>query len=167
MSHFLIHAARLQDAGVDILTVTLHARKDGTRMMTVCPNGNYNPPEVLRKWPARDFELCGTDRLLEQLTDDMAYAEGGPTPGMLAAAIERHPFAADDLREWYADWLLTPRLTDEDLAAAEAEGTPEQVEKMTQWTKGLLKGLDVTRQRKAMQAPPGGVNPNDKGGGNG
>lgn len=163
MSHFLIHAARLQDAGVNILTVTLHARKDGTRMMTVCPSGSYNPPEVLRKWPARDFELCGTDRLLEQLEDDMAYADGGPTPERLAAAIERHPLAADDLREWYADWLLNPPPTDEDIAAAENEVTLEQAEKTTQWVKGVMKGLDIARNREAMRTDAAGV----KGEGNG
>lgn len=151
MSHFLIHAARLQDAGVVILTVTLHVMEDGTRMMTVTPSGHYYPGETVRQFPARDFELCGTDRLLEQLEDDMAFAEGGPTPEMLAAAIERHPLAADDLREWYADWLATPRLTDEDLAAAEADVKPEQVERLTQWTKGVLKGLDIQRTRGAMK----------------
>ncbi len=161
MSHFLIHAARLQDAGVSILTVTLHARKDGTRMMTVTPSGHYSA-EVQRKFPARDFELCGTDRLLEQLTDDMAYAEGGPTPEMLAAAIKRHPLAADDLREWYADWLLTPRLTDEDLADAEAEVTPEQVEKTTQWVKGVMKGLDIARNREVMRTSTHGVAPTEQ-----
>lgn len=151
MSHFLIHAARLQDAGVVILTVTLHVREDSTRMMTVTPSGNHYPVETVRQFPARDFELCGTDRLLEQLEDDMAFAEGGPTPEMLAAAIERHPLAADDLREWYANWLAMPRLTDEDLAAAEADVKPEQVERLTQWTKGVLKGLDIQRTRDAMK----------------
>ncbi len=149
MSHFLIHAARLQDAGVSILTVTLHARKDGTRMMTVTPNGCYSP-EVQRKFPARDFELCGTDRVLEQLTDDMAYSEDGPTPEKLAAAIAAHPLAADDLREWYADWLLTPPLSDEDLADAEAEVSSASVDRIVHWTKGVMKGLDIQRQRAAM-----------------
>jgi hypothetical protein len=159
MSHFLIHAARLQDAGVSILTVTLHAQKDGTRMMTVTPNGNY-PVEVHRQWPARDFELCGTDRLLEQLQDDMAYAEGGPTPEALAAAIERHPLAADDLREWYADWLATPPLADEDIAEAEDHVPSESVDRIVNWTKGVMRGLDIAKARDAMKTNPtasGGV----------
>jgi hypothetical protein len=149
MSHFLIHAARLQDAGVSILTVTLHVRKDRTRMMTVAPSGRYSP-EVQRKFPARDFELFGTDRALEQLTDDMAYSDDGPTPEKLAAAIAAHPVAADDLNGWYADWLLSPPLTDEEIADL-PEVTDSQVDKTVQWVKGVMKGLDISKQREAMK----------------
>lgn len=150
MSHFLIYAARLQDAGVSILTVTLHARNDRTRMMTVAPSGRYSP-EVQRKFPARDFELCGTDRVLEQLQDDMAYSDDGPTAEKIAAACAAHPLQADDLRAWYADWLLSPPLTDEDIAAAESEVSSESVDRIVQWTKGVMKGLDISRQRDAMK----------------
>jgi hypothetical protein len=148
---------------VSILTVTLHVRKDGTRMMAVTPNGNYYPAEVQRKWPARDFELCGTDRLLEQLQDDMAYAEGGPTPEALAAAIERHPLAADDLREWYADWLASPPLTDEDIAEAEDTVSSESVDRIVNWTKGVMRGLDIAKTRNAMKtdSTAGGVERGD------
>lgn len=152
MSHFLIHAARMQDAGVSMLTVTMHVRDDLTRMMTVTPSGCYSV-EVQRKFPARDFELCGTDRLLEQLTDDMAYSDDGPTPEKLAAAIAAHPVAADDLNSWYADWLLSPPLTDEDLADAEADVSSASVDRLVQWTKGVMKGLDIQRQREAMKTP--------------
>lgn len=152
MSHFLIYAARLQDAGVCSLWVSLGSDKDRTRLMHVSPDAS-TPPELAARFPTRTFELCGTDRLLEKLTDDMAYSEGGPTPEKLAAAIAAHPLAADDLREWYADWLLSPPLTDEDLAEAEAEVTSESVERTVRWAKGVMKGLDIARQRDAMKTP--------------
>jgi hypothetical protein len=155
MSHFLIYAARLQDAGVSILTVTLHARKDRTRMMTVAPNGHYSP-EVQRKFPARDFEMCGTDRVLEQLQDDMAYSDDGPTAEKIAAACAAHPLQADDLREWYADWLLNPPITDEEIANA-PDVSDEQVERSVRWVKGVMKGLDIARQRDAMKRPSEGA----------
>lgn len=152
MSHFLIHAARMQDAGVSLLTVSLSATPDRTRTMNVCPHGSYEPA-IQKRWPARTFELCGTDRLLEQLQDDMAYSDDGPTPEKLAAAIAAHPLAADDLREWYADWLLRPPLTDEDIADAEESVSSASVDRIVQWTKGVMKGLDISRQREAMKAP--------------
>lgn len=150
MSHFLIYAARLQDAGVSILTVTLHARKDRTRMMTVAPSGHYSS-EVQRKFPARDFELCGTDRVLEQLQDDMAYSEDGPTAEKIAAACAAHPLQADDLRAWYADWLLSSPLTDEEISAAEEDVPSASVDRIVNWAKGVMKGLDIARQRDAMK----------------
>ena len=60
MSDFLIYAARLQDAGVEHLSVRLFTAKDRTRMMMVTPHGSY-PLQVQERWPARHFELCGTD----------------------------------------------------------------------------------------------------------
>lgn len=154
MSHFLIYAARLQDAGVCSLWVSLGSDKDRTRLMHVSPDAS-TPPELAARFPTRTFELCGTDRVLERLQDDMAYSDDGPTAEKIAAACAAHPLQADDLRAWYADWLLSPPLTDEDLAGAEAEVSDSQVDKIVQWTKGVMKGLDISRQREAMKAPDG------------
>lgn len=154
MSHFLIYAARLQDAGVCSLWVSLGSNKEGTRLMHISPDAS-TPRDLAARFPTRTFELCGTDRLLEQLQDDMAYAEGGPTPEMLAAAIERHPLAADDLREWYADWLLNPPPTDEEIAEAEADVDDAMVQRVTQRTLGVMRGLEIARTRDAMKAPVG------------
>jgi hypothetical protein len=151
MSDFLIYAARLQDAGICSLWVSLGSDKEGTRLMHVSPDAS-TPRDLAARFPTRTFELCGTDRVLERLKDDMAYSDDGPTPDKLAAAIEAHPLQADDLREWYADWLLVPPLTDEDISEAEAEVTSEQVQRITQHVKGMLRGLDIARQRDAMKA---------------
>lgn len=148
MSHFLIHAARMQDAGISSLWVSLGVAKDGTRLMHVSPDAS-TPRELAARFPTRTFELCGTDRLLEQLTDDMAYSDDGPTPEKLQSAIERHPTAADDLRGWYANWLLMPPLSDEDIAEAEEDVTSESVERTVRYVKGLLKGLDIAKVRDA------------------
>jgi hypothetical protein len=150
MSHFLVYAARLQDAGVCSLWVSLGSNKDGVRLMHVSPDAT-TPRELAARFPTRTFELCGTDRLLEKLQDDMAYAEGGPTPEALAAAIEAHPLAADDLREWCADWLLMPPLTEEDLTEAESEVTSDSVARITEHVKGMMRGLDIARNRDAMK----------------
>ena len=151
MSHFLIYAARLQDAGVCSLWVSLGSDKDRTRLMHVSPDAS-TPRELAARFPTRTFELCGTDRLLEQLQDDMAYSEDGPTPEKIAAAIAAHPLAADDLREWYADWLLSSPLTDEEVAGeVDSEATSESVERTVRWVKGVMKGLDIARQRDAMK----------------
>jgi hypothetical protein len=152
MSHFLIYAARLQDAGVCSLWVSLGSNRDGTRLMHVSPDAS-TPRDLAAKFPTRTFELCGTDRLLETLEDEMAYADGGPTPEMLAAAIERYPLAAEDLREWYADFVSTPPLTDEELASTEADVSSASVERIVNWTKGVMRGLDIARQREAMKTP--------------
>lgn len=77
MSHFLIHAARLQDAGITHFLLKLDIAQDGTRLMRVIPHMPYG---LATNFPERMFELCGTDRLLEQLQDDMAYSDDGPTP---------------------------------------------------------------------------------------
>lgn len=148
MSHFLIYAARLQDAGVCSLWVSLGSNKEGTRLMHVSPDAS-TPRDLAAKFPTRTFELCGTDRVLEKLQDDMVYTDGGPTPEKLQAAIEAHPLLADDLREWFADWLLVPPLTDEDIAEAEAEVTSELVQRTAERVKGILRGLDIAKQRDA------------------
>jgi hypothetical protein len=72
---------------------------------------------------------------------------------MIAALYVEHPLQADDLRAWYADWLLSPPITDEDVAAAESEVSSESVDRIVQWTKGVMKGLDISRQREAMKTP--------------
>ena len=63
MSDFLIYAARLQDAGVTSLWVSLGSDKDRTRLMHVSP-ASGTPPELAARFPMRTFELCGTDRVL-------------------------------------------------------------------------------------------------------
>jgi hypothetical protein len=156
VSHFLIYAARLQDAGVQKLWVRLDTAKDRTRLMHVSPALNGIEPEtdmaLVARFPERTFELCGTDRVLEQLQDDMAYSDDGPTPEKIAAACAAHPLQADDLREWYADWLLNPPLTDEEMADL-PEVTDAQVDNTVQWVKGVMKGLGIARQRDAMKTP--------------
>ncbi len=159
MSHFLIHAARMQDAGVTKLFVTLHVGHDNTRLMRVEAALSGGDPEadlaLVARFPARTFELCGTDRLLEQLQDEIAFSAGGATPEKLAAAIAKHPQAADDLREWYAYWLLTSELSDDDISAAESEVSSESTARSVSWIKGLLKGMDVARKVDAAKAKGG------------
>jgi hypothetical protein len=150
MSHFLIHAARLQDAGVEHLSVRIWTAKDRTRMMRVTPHGSY-PQEVQGRWPARDFELCGTDRVLERLRDDMSYSDDGVTAEKVQAAIDSHPLLADDLREWFADSLLLEKPTDADVEAAAGEVDDSSVERTMQYVKGLMRGIDVVQARKAMK----------------
>jgi hypothetical protein len=157
MSHFLIYAARLQDAGVCSLWISLGSDKDRTRLMHVSPDAS-TPPELAARFPTRTFELCGTDRLLEKLQDDMAYSDDGPTPEKLAAAVAAHPLQADDLRAWYADWLLNPPMTDEEIADL-PEVTDSQVDSTARWVKGVMKGLDIARQRDAMKTPETGRKP--------
>lgn len=153
MSDFLIYAARLQDAGVTSLRVSLGSNKDGTRLMHVSPDSTV-PRELAAKYPTRTFELCGTDRVLEKLKDDMAYSEDGPTPEKVQAAINAHPLLADDLREWFADWLLVKAPTDEELAAAEADVDEAEVERSVQRMKDMLRGLDIARRRDAQKTAP-------------
>lgn len=65
--------------------------------------------------------------------------------------------SARPMSEWHEDWLLNPPPTDEDIAAAENEVTLEQAEKTTQWVKGVMKGLDIARNREAMRTDAAGV----------
>jgi hypothetical protein len=65
MSHFLIYAARLQDAGICDLWVSLGSDKTRTRLMHVSP-GAGTPPELAARYPTRTFELCGTEREIER-----------------------------------------------------------------------------------------------------
>jgi hypothetical protein len=155
MSHFLIYAARLQDAGVCSLWVSLGSRKDGTRLMHVSP-GMGTPSHLASKFPTRTFELCGTDRVLEQLQDDMAYSDEGPTPEKLEAAIAAHPLLADDLREWFADWLLVPMPTEEEIVEAADEVDDAMVQRTVERVKGIMRGLDIAKQRDAMKTSVAG-----------
>lgn len=153
MSDFLIYAARLQDAGIAYLSVRLHTRKDRTRMMRVTPHGSY-PTEVHARWPWRDFELCGTDRVLESVKDDMLYGEGGPTAEKVQSAIDKHPLLRDDLAEWFADYLLCPPPTDEEIEAEAGNISEGEVKRFGDRLKHMLRGIDIVRQRDASQKPP-------------
>jgi hypothetical protein len=155
MSHFLIYAARLQDAGISSLWVSLGSDKTGTRLMHVSPDAS-TPPELAAKYPTRTFELCGTDRVLERVQDDMTYSEEGPTPEKIEAAIAKHPLLADDLLTWFADWTLVPPPTDEEIAAVELTEADEAAGKrMCIRLQGMLRGLEIARARDAMQTPSG------------
>jgi hypothetical protein len=150
MSDFLIYAARLQDAGIEHLSVRLFTATDRTRMMMVTPHGSY-PQDMQGRWPSRQFDLCGTDRLLERVKDDMSYSDDGPTAEKIQTAIDAHPLLADDLREWYADYLLMPMPTEDEIAAEEVNVSEADVQRSTEWVKGLLHGIDVLQARKAMK----------------
>ena len=149
MSHFLIYAARLQDAGVCSLWVSLGSNKDGTRLMHVSPDST-TPPELAARYPTRTFELCGTDRVLEKVQDDMLYSEGGVTPEKVQAAIAAHPLLRDDLCAFLADWKLVQMPTDEEVAATEVTAEDEAAGKrMADKVKAWLHGMDIARRRDA------------------
>ena len=146
MSHFLLYAARLQDAGITELRVRLDTAKDRERIMHVDAAG----------YPTRTFTTDGTDRLLESLEDDMAYADGGPTKEALRVAIEAHPAAREDLCSWFADALLMTPVTDEELAGDEA--IDEAVARTAQYAKGLMRGIDIVRTQDARRVQSDSTN---------
>lgn len=146
MSDFLIYAARLQDAGVCSLWVSLGTAKDRTRLMHVSPDSS-TPPELAARFPTRTFELCGTDRVLERIKDDMLYSDDGVTPEKVRAAIAEHPLLRDDLSEFLADWTLTQMPTDEEVAAVDEAAGLHMAEKLKAW----LHGMNIQRNRDAMR----------------
>lgn len=150
MNDFLIYAARLQDAGVVSLWVSLGTGKDRTRLMHVSPDSTV-PTELAAKFPTRTFELDGTDQLLQDLKDDMVFGDGGVTPEKLLAAIERHPLAAPELREWYADWLVYQSQKDDtwEPTPEEMADIEESAKRSMAYTRGLMRGLDSTREKAA------------------
>lgn len=153
MSDFLIYAARLQDAGVCSLWVSLGSDKEGTRLMHVSPDSN-TPTELAALYPTRTFELCGTDRVLERLKDDMLYSADGVTPEKVLAAIEAHPLLRDDLCEFLADYTLCPPPSVDDISDEEAEAmvSDAQVRRMGDRLKNMLHGMDIAKRRDAMKA---------------
>lgn len=150
MSDFLIYAARLQDAGVTSLWVSLGSDKDRTRLMHVSPDST-TPPELAARFPTRTFELCGTDRVLEKLKDDMLYSADGVTPEKVQAAIDAHPLLRDDLCEFLADYMMCPPSSVDDTSDEEAEAlvSDEQVRRMGDRLKHMLHGIDIARGRDA------------------
>ena len=150
MSDFLVYAARLQDAGITQLTVSIWTAKDLTRMMRVTPSAIHYRQEALDRWPARSFELCGTDRVLERVKDDMLYSDGGVTAEKVQAAIAAHPLLRDDLCAFLADWTRTQMPTEEEMAAIEL--TPEEEaagKRMADKVKAWLHGMDIARRHEA------------------
>lgn len=159
MSDFLIYAARLQDAGISQLRVVLDAAEDGTRLMRVSPaitSPTHPTVEVMQRYPERTFELCGTDRVLEKLKDDMAFSETGPTAEKLKAAIGAHPLQREDLVLWFADYMACkPALDEEPEDGPEPELSPEDQaasNRMAERLKGMLRGMDIARSRDAAKS---------------
>ena len=150
MNDFLIYAARLQDAGVCSLWVSLGSDKNRTRLMHVSPDA-HTPPELAAKYPTRTFTLSGTDQVLATLKEEVVYSEDGPTQEKIQAAIAAHPLLADDLREWFADYLLIRMPTDAELDAAD-DVSDSEVEHHAQFLKGLMRGIDAGRKIRARKA---------------
>lgn len=150
MSDFLIYAARLQDAGVCSLLVSLGSDKEGTRLMHVSPDST-TPPDLAARYPTRTFELCGTDRLLERLMDDMLYSDDGVTPEKVMAAIEAHPLLRDDLCAFLADYTLCPPPSVDDISDEEAEAmvSDDQARRLGDRLKYMMRGLDIARAQEA------------------
>lgn len=153
MSDFLIHAARMQDAGVTSLWVSLGSSKDRTRLMHVSPDAS-TPPELAVRFPTRTFELNGTDRQLQDLQDEMAYSDDGPTKEKIEAACKAYPNGAVDLVEWYADWKACPPITDEELEDPENQPTEEELKRGLARMKGLMEGYDAARALQAQTSAP-------------
>ncbi len=150
MSDFLIYAARLQDAGVCSLWVSLGSDKEGTRLMHVSPDST-TPRDLAARYPTRTFELCGTDRVLERLKDDMLYSDNGVTKEKVLAAIEAHPLLRDDLCAFLADYLLMQDAPEDPEAeeAAAAAVDDAMVNRMGDRLKHMLCGLDIARRQDA------------------
>lgn len=150
MSDFLIYAARLQDAGVRSLWVSLGSDKEGTRLMHVSPDST-TPPELAARYPTRTFELCGTDRVLERLKDDLLYSADGVTPEKVMAAIEAHPLLRDDLCAFLADYTLCPPPSTDDISDEEAETmvSDDQARRMGDRLKHMMRGIDIARAQDA------------------
>jgi hypothetical protein len=136
------------------LWVSLGTAKDRTRLMHVSPDSS-TPPELAARFPTRTFELCGTDRVLERVKDDMLYSDDGVTPEKVQAAIAEHPLLRDDLCAFLADWTLTKMPTDEEIDAHEL--TPEEEAagaRMADKVKAWIHGINIARRRDAQSAPP-------------
>jgi len=146
MNDFLIHAARLQDAGIVSLWISLGSNKDGTRLMHVSPAATVTH-ELAARFPTRTFELDGTDRVLSDLKAELAFDDDGPTAEKVQAAIAAHPLLADDLNEWFEDWQRMPRLDNEDVA--QHPGDAALVERVTQRALGMMRGFELAREQQA------------------
>jgi hypothetical protein len=149
MNDFLIYAARLQDAGVTTLELALSFDKDRMRIMHVTP-GSSVFQEISSQWPTRTFHLDGTDPLLKSLKDDMLYDNDGPTPEMIEKAVVKYPWLREDLNEWLSDYLLHPLSTNEDLE--DIEVSTSDVHDMATYAKGLMRGIDITREQEARKS---------------
>lgn len=150
MSDFLIYAARLQDAGVCSLWVSLGSDKEGTRLMHVSPDST-TPPELAARYPTRTFELCGTDRVLERLKDDMLYSADGVTPEKVLAAIEAHPLLREDLCAFLADYTLCPPPSVDDISDEDAEAmvSDDQARRLGDRLRHMMRGIDIARAQNA------------------
>jgi hypothetical protein len=149
MSDFLIYAARLQDAGVTHLSIVLGEDSERTRTMSVAVHESYGH-EARARFPMRVFELCGTDRVLERVKDDMLFSDGGVTPAKVKAAIDAHPLLRDDLCAFLADWVLVQMPTDDDVAAIEFTAEDEAASKRTaDKVKAWMHGMSIERRRTA------------------
>ena len=149
MSDFLVYAARLQDAGISSLWVSLGSNVDHIRLMHVSPDASVSR-DLAAKFPTRTFELCGTDRVLERLKDDMTYSDTGVTAEKVQAAIDAHPLLREDLTEWLEDSLLLQMPTPEEVAAEQVD--EDTFTRTAQYAKGLMRGIDILRARKAMRS---------------
>ena len=58
MSDFLVYAARLQDAGISSLWVSLGSNVDHIRLMHVSPDASV-PRDLAAQYPTRTFEQIG------------------------------------------------------------------------------------------------------------
>jgi hypothetical protein len=151
MSHFLIYAARLQDAGICSLWVSLGSDSERTRLMHVSPDAT-TPRELAAKFPTRSFRLDGTDPKLQAIEEDLIYGEGGVTSERVKAAIDANPGYAQELAALGMDWAAMPPLSDEEISDAEDSVTSESVERTQRYLKGLLRGMDIARSREASRA---------------
>jgi hypothetical protein len=153
-NHFLYYAARLQDAGVRHLSITLDVDRKGFRVMHVVPRVGFNASTASAVYAERSFQLTGSDPELQQIEDDLVYGEGGVTPERVAAAIRENPVYAPDLTEFAERWKAND-LDDAIAQEMEREPTAEELaaaevthERLMQFVKGLQRGLDGKRGRE-------------------
>jgi predicted HD phosphohydrolase len=164
-NHFLFYVARLQDAGVASLWVSLGLDKDGTRLMHVSADMT-NGEEMVRRFPTRTFQVTGKDPVLEQIEDDLVYEGDGVTEERLAAAIAANPKYRDDLTEFGERWLalgggndLESAEMDEQEENGDMQDLVAMADKHMQFVKGLMRGLDSNRAHEAARALPSSPSP--------
>lgn len=152
MDHFLLYAARLQDRGIVHLKIVIDTAEDRTRIMRVRPDISRYSPTVYWNYPERVFDLTGTDRVLESLTDDLFFSnDGKPTEDQVKAVIAKHPIYKDDLTDWYNSIKDSVPIDEEDLRDCEEDLNPDSVKRSQDHIRGLLKGLDISRKLRTLR----------------
>ena len=151
-SHLICYLARMQDAGLVSLWISLGSDASRRRLIHVSPSRDAEPALAAR-FPTRTFLIDGTDEKLQALENEMIFDHPAVTGEMVDDAIAANPEYAHELNLFRADWVGANRLDEFDDSGAPTADDEAMAKRSAAFARGMLRAFHANHGSDKTEPP--------------